>query len=80
VLCLLTDPYEVPGYVPKALALLSRLLHSSISSTLQETIKKTVSEFRRTHQDEWEVAHRRRFTTEQLDALNDVLSSPHYYA
>ena len=73
-------PYEVPSYVPKTLAVLSRLLHSSISSTLQETIRKTVSDFKRTHQDEWDVNHRHRFSPEELDALNDVLSSPHYYA
>lgn len=76
----LAYPYEVPPYVPKALAVLSRLLNSTISSTLQEVIRKTVSDFKRTHTDEWETNHRQRFTEEQLDALNDVLSSPHYYA
>lgn len=36
-------------------------------------------EYKRTHTDNWEL-HRRQFTREQLEALEDVVSIPHYYA
>lgn len=45
----------------------------------QGTVKRTLSEFRRTHQDNWQ-QHRQSFTAEQLLVLTDLLVSPCYYA
>jgi len=43
------------------------------------TVKKTLSEFRRTHHDNWQ-EHRQCFTDDQLLVLTDLLVSPCYYA
>lgn len=45
----------------------------------QMTVKKTLSEFRRTHHDNWP-EHRQSFTDDQLLVLTDLLVSPCYYA
>mmetsp|Transcript_4858 Transcript_4858/g.11567 ORF Transcript_4858/g.11567 Transcript_4858/m.11567 type:complete len:2224 (+) Transcript_4858:205-6876(+) len=77
----LSQPYETPAYVPQALAAISK--HSferNAPLNVRDTVKKCCAEYKRTHMsDNWEV-HRRAFTQEQLEALEDVVSSPHYYA
>mmetsp|Transcript_19652 Transcript_19652/g.55518 ORF Transcript_19652/g.55518 Transcript_19652/m.55518 type:complete len:2329 (-) Transcript_19652:33-7019(-) len=77
----LAQPYETPEYVPVALAAISK--HSferNAPLSVRETVKKCCAEYKRTHMsDNWEI-HRRVFTQEQLEALEDVVSSPHYYA
>ena len=72
-------PYEVPPFLPRALTALARLCELG-SPSLQAVVRKTLTDFKRTHQDEWEHRHKLRFTPEELDALADVLVSPHYYA
>ncbi|MEQ2177394.1 hypothetical protein GOODEAATRI_003076 [Goodea atripinnis] len=42
-------------------------------------VKKTMSEFRRTHHDNWQ-EHRQCFTDDQLLVLTNLLVSPCYYA
>ena len=78
---ILAQPYETPKYVPKALAAISK--HSferNAPSFVRDTVKKCCAEYKRTHvSDNWEL-HRQVFTQEQLEALEDVVSSPHYYA
>merc|ERR1712038_1377831 len=77
----LATPYETPPYVPVALAALSK--HSferSAPFAVRETVKMCCGEYKRTHRsDNWEI-HRQQFTREQLEALDDVVSTPHYYA
>ncbi len=46
---------------------------------LKGTVKKCLSEFRRTHQDNWQ-QHSQKFNESQLSALSDILISPNYYA
>ncbi|CAN7938235.1 unnamed protein product [Ixodes hexagonus] len=46
---------------------------------LQTTIKKTLSNFRRTHHDTWR-DHKVMFTDDQLAVITDLLVSPSYYA
>jgi hypothetical protein len=41
-------------------------------------VKTAFTEFRRTHHDEWS-QHQLAFTEEQLEQLNGMLISPHYY-
>jgi hypothetical protein len=77
----LAQPYETPPYIPVALASISK--HSFERSAplgVRDTVKKCCGEFKRTHMsDNWEI-HRKVFSQEQLEALEDVVSSPHYYA
>lgn len=46
---------------------------------MQMTVKKTLSNFRRTHHDNWQ-EHKQQFTDDQLLVLTDLLVSPCYYA
>jgi len=77
----LSQPYETPPYIPKALAAISK--HSFKRNAplgIRDTVKKCCAEYKKTHMsDNWEV-HRSVFTQEELEALEDVVSSPHYYA
>mmetsp|Transcript_1707 Transcript_1707/g.3210 ORF Transcript_1707/g.3210 Transcript_1707/m.3210 type:complete len:109 (+) Transcript_1707:2-328(+) len=77
----LSKPYDTPNYVPKALTALSRhSFEKSAPFTVREAVKLTCREFKRTHMtDNWEI-HKEQFTQEQLEALDDVVSIPHYYA
>ena len=45
----------------------------------QTTVTKTLSNFRRTHHDNWQ-DHKQMFTDDQLVTLTDLLISPNYYA
>ena len=45
----------------------------------QTTIKKTLQDFKRTHQDNWQ-DHKLKFSEDQLTVLTDILVSPSYYA
>jgi hypothetical protein len=77
----LSQPYDTPPYIPKALAAISK--HSFERNAplgIRDTVKKCCAEYKKTHMsDNWEV-HRKVFSQEELEALEDVISSPHYYA
>ncbi len=91
----LSSPYDIPSYVPDALMLLCEhsydpdliqvcclffwIIFSLIFLLLKQSIKRALSEFRRTHHDSWH-EHREKFTEDQLVILADVLISPNYYA
>ena len=45
----------------------------------QTTVKKTMADFRRTHQDTWHL-DKLAFTEDQLNNLTELLVSPGYYA
>uniref|UniRef100_A0A1X7TPG3 Proteasome activator complex subunit 4 C-terminal domain-containing protein n=1 Tax=Amphimedon queenslandica TaxID=400682 RepID=A0A1X7TPG3_AMPQE len=42
------------------------------------TVKKAMTEFKRTHYDNWR-EHKLKFTEDQLSSLSDLLLSPSYY-
>jgi proteasome activator subunit 4 len=77
----MAQPYETPQYVPVALAAISK--HSFERNAplgVRDTVKKCCAEYKKMHMsDNWEL-HRSVFTQEQLESLEDVVSSPHYYA
>ncbi|XP_068162395.1 proteasome activator complex subunit 4B-like [Antennarius striatus] len=75
--CILSSPYDVPDWMPQILMDLSD--HLNDPQPIELTVKKTLSEFRRTHHDNWQ-EHRQRFTDDQLLVLTDLLVSPCYYA
>ncbi|KAH8027891.1 hypothetical protein HPB51_011121 [Rhipicephalus microplus] len=61
---------------------LGGLLHCEflkVTDDLLATIKKTLSNFRRTHHDNWR-DHKVKFTDDQLAVITDLLVSPSYYA
>ncbi|CAK6956798.1 proteasome activator complex subunit 4B [Scomber scombrus] len=75
--CILSSPYDVPDWMPHILMDLSD--HLNDPQPIEMTVKKTLSEFRRTHHDNWQ-EHRQCFTDDQLLVLTDLLVSPCYYA
>lgn len=77
----LSRPYETPHFVPRALAAISRHSYErSAPFSVREVVKLCCREYKRTHMtDNWNM-HKQQFTQDQLDALDDVVSTPHYYA
>ncbi|KJH41163.1 HEAT repeat protein [Dictyocaulus viviparus] len=72
----LAAPYTVPSYLPDVLM---RLCHfASDKQPIRDTVKKTLSEFKRTHQDSWR-EHESQFNEDQLCALRNLFVSPNYY-
>jgi Proteasome-substrate-size regulator, mid region/Domain of unknown function (DUF3437) len=78
---IMAQPYETPPYVPAALAAISK--HSFERNAplgVRDTVKRCCADYKKTHMsDNWEL-HRSAFSQEQLEALEDVVSTPHYYA
>jgi len=70
-------PYDVPEFLPDILMVLSDHLHDP--QPIPVTIKKTLQDFKRTHQDNWQ-DHKLKFSDDQLGVLTDLLVSPSYYA
>ncbi|XP_031434367.1 proteasome activator complex subunit 4A isoform X3 [Clupea harengus] len=75
--CILSSPYDVPTWMPQLLMDLS--VHLNDTQPIEMTVKKTLSNFRRTHHDNWQ-EHKQQFTDDQLVVLTDLLVSPCYYA
>ncbi|KAJ8365240.1 hypothetical protein SKAU_G00140710, partial [Synaphobranchus kaupii] len=75
--CILSSPYDVPSWMPQLLMNLSA--HLNDTQPIEMTVKKTLSDFRRTHHDNWQ-EHKQQFTDDQLLVLTDLLVSPCYYA
>ncbi|KAH9509108.1 Proteasome activator complex subunit 4, partial [Bulinus truncatus] len=75
--CVQAYPYDVPDFIPQVLVDLS--VHVNDPQPIGMTVTKTLSNFRRTHHDNWH-DHKRMFTDDQLVTLTDLLISPNYYA
>lgn len=75
--CVNAFPYDVPPFMPDVLVLLGD--HLNDPQPIPATIKKTLSNFRRTHHDNWR-DHKVKFTDDQLAVITDLLVSPSYYA
>ncbi|KAA8583909.1 hypothetical protein FQN60_015117 [Etheostoma spectabile] len=71
--CILSSPYDVPTWMPQLLMDLSA--HLNDTQPIEMTVKKTLSNFRRTHHDNWQ-QHKQQFTDDQLLVLTDLLVSP----
>ncbi|GAV04190.1 hypothetical protein RvY_14503 [Ramazzottius varieornatus] len=70
-------PYSIVGFTADVLVVLST--HVNDHQPINQTVKNTIKEFRRTHQDNW-TEHKKKFDEEQLSMLTDLLVSPTYYA
>ncbi|XP_033120997.1 proteasome activator complex subunit 4-like [Anneissia japonica] len=75
--CIQSCPYDVPVWMPQILMDLTDHLHDP--QPIELTVRKTFSDFRRTHHDNWQ-EHKQQFTDDQLVILTDLLVSPCYYA
>ena len=83
--CVLAYPYDVPSHVPSSLVALARHFHTSSSqnggarsaSAVRESVRATFAEFKRTHAETWGFV-RPLFSSEELDALADILSAGDY--
>ncbi|XP_067680549.1 proteasome activator complex subunit 4-like [Haliotis asinina] len=75
--CVQAFPYQVPEFIPRVLMELSP--HVNDPQPIQMSVKKILSNFRRTHHDNWH-DHKLKFTDDQLVILTDLLVSPNYYA
>jgi hypothetical protein len=74
---ILSNPYDVPEWMPSLLSILG-LEHSSDPSPISDTVKRTFAEFWKTHQDMWHL-FQERFTSEQLDVIRELSGSPSYF-
>ncbi|GAA6053733.1 hypothetical protein JCM3770_003189 [Rhodotorula araucariae] len=71
-------PYEVPPFIPSILIeCMSK--HAASPPPLSTTVKATLADFKRSHQDSWET-DQKAFTPEQLADLHDLLTGSSYYA
>lgn len=72
----LHDPQPIPVFIAKKCSIfwISPLFFLS-----KATIKQTLYDFKRTHQDNWQ-DHKLKFSDDQLAVLADLLVSPSYYA
>ena len=68
-------PYIVPEWAPAVVAQLAERAFDP--NPIDDTAKKILSEFKRTHADMWEEEHKLAFDADQLAALQDALVTPH---
>jgi proteasome activator subunit 4 len=70
-------PYDIPSYLPDTVTYLTQYINDPVP--IQGSVRKCLSEFRRTHHDNWQ-EHKLNFDESQLSILTDILISPNYYA
>ncbi|ETO05166.1 hypothetical protein RFI_32230, partial [Reticulomyxa filosa] len=70
-------PYTVPEWIPNVVSHLCRLDREK--DPIGPTAKKTIAEFKRTHNDEWNT-FKKLFTEEQLQDLQDVGALHSYFS
>lgn len=73
----LSEPHVITKRLPSLLTALS--FYISDRSPISPLVRTTFSEFRRTHQDNWQI-DRQLFDEDQLDAIGELLIAPSYYA
>ncbi|GAA5959559.1 hypothetical protein JCM21900_003196 [Sporobolomyces salmonicolor] len=71
-------PYEVPPFIP-SIMIEAMSKHATSPPPLSTTVRATLADFKRTHQDSWET-DQKAFTQEQLADLHDLLTGSSYYA
>jgi len=75
---LLIFPYELPRFVVPWLMELATYIDAH--STIATTVKTTVKDFRRTHNEMWHIYSTQVLTYEENQILQELLVSPSYYA
>lgn len=74
---ILAEPHVLSKTLPALLTALS--FYISDRSPISPLVRLTFNEFRRTHQDTWNM-DRQLFDEDQLDAIGELLIAPSYYA
>jgi proteasome activator subunit 4 len=69
-------PYEVPEWMPSSLAFLANRA-SGDRGMISASVKKTLGEFKKTHQDTW-LMDQKLFNEDELEALEGVFSSNYF--
>ncbi|KAH7645848.1 proteasome activator complex subunit 4-like protein 2 [Dermatophagoides farinae] len=69
-------PNEIPDFIPEILFFLTG--HVRSISVISNSVTKTLRFFKKHHIEDWAI-HKRKFSSDQLSQLNDVLISPSYY-
>jgi proteasome activator subunit 4 len=69
-------PYEIPEWMPAAIVDVAAC--ASDPSPISTAVNKSLSEFKRTHQDSWHV-DAEKFSDDERQTLNDLLLAPSYY-
>jgi len=69
-------PYEIPEWMPSTLALLANKA-SGDRGMISLSVKKTLGEFKKTHQDTW-MMDQKLFNEDELEALEGVFSSNYF--
>jgi proteasome activator subunit 4 len=69
-------PYEVPDWMPSTLAFLANKA-SGDRGMISISVKKTLGDFKKTHQDTW-LTDQKLFDEEELEALEGVFSSNYF--
>jgi proteasome activator subunit 4 len=70
-------PFDVPPWLPTLLSGLAR--HVSDPVPIPATVRRTLDEFKRTHQDNWD-AHKAAFTDAEMMDVTGVTSGGNYFA
>jgi proteasome activator subunit 4 len=70
-------PFDVPPWLPAVLSALAR--HVSDPVPIPATVRRTLDEFKRTHQDNWD-AHKAAFTDAEMMDVTGVTSGGNYFA
>ena len=73
---ILCYPHRLPLWMPDILSFLSNFVNTRIP--IKNTVKKTVNEFKKTHNDNWK-SFKKKFTVEQLLDLKDISTLHSYF-
>jgi proteasome activator subunit 4 len=69
-------PYEIPSWMPSTLAFLANKA-SGDRGMISVSVKKTLGDFKKTHQDTW-LMDQKLFNEDELEALEGVFSSNYF--
>ena len=69
-------PYEIPEWMPSTLAFLANKA-SGDRGMISMSVKKTLGQFKKTHQDTWSM-DQKLFNEDELEALEGVFSSNYF--
>lgn len=75
---ILTEPYDVPKWLPELFVQLSHYSGDKQVSIKSE-VEDCVKEFKRTHTVGWDVVYKPKFNEEQLEAFYELGEMPSYF-
>jgi len=70
-------PYDIPNFMPDIIA--KTFAHITDPNPISSTIRDGAASFKKSHSDTWHI-DKNKFTRDQIEILNDTLSSGSYLA